>query len=81
MKKKRQTAQRKKDDKPVTLGDMLNQDLMNQLKAAKKQLKDEELKKAEEEEKRKIEERRLKEKNKSFEELLQESNLNWKEYK
>ncbi|MCA1039717.1 YqkE family protein [Bacillus infantis] len=81
MKKKRQTAQRKKDDKPVTLGDMLNQDLMDQLKAAKKQLKDEELKKAEEEEKRKIEERRLKEKNKSFEELLQESNLNWKEYK
>ncbi|SIF41047.1 Uncharacterised protein [Mycobacteroides abscessus subsp. abscessus] len=81
MQKKRQTAQQKKDDKPVTLGDMLNQDLMDQLKAAKKQLKDEELKKAEEAEKRKIEERRLREKNKSFEELLQDSDLNWKEYK
>jgi 3'-phosphoadenosine 5'-phosphosulfate (PAPS) 3'-phosphatase len=81
MKKKRQPTQQKKDDKPVTLGDMLNQDLMDQLKAAKKQLKDEEVKKAEEEEKRKKEERRLKEKNKSFEELLQDSDLNWKEYK
>ena len=33
------------------------------------------------EEERKREERRLKEKNKSFEELLNESNFNWKEFK
>lgn len=60
---------------------MLNQDLMAKLKDAKHQLKIAEDKKIEEEEQRKKEERRLREKNKSFEELLGESNLNWKEFK
>lgn len=81
MKKKRQPSQPKKDDKPITLGDMLNQDLMNQLKSKKQELKEVENKQKEEEEKRKREERRLREKNKSFEELLQESELSWKEFK
>ncbi|WP_313798413.1 YqkE family protein [Cytobacillus sp.] len=81
MKKKKQHSQPKKDDKPVTLGDMLNQDLMAKLKDTKHQLKIAEDKKIEEEELRKKEERRLREKNKSFEELLGESNLNWKEFK
>jgi hypothetical protein len=30
MKKKKQHSQPKMDDKPITLGDMLNQDLMKQ---------------------------------------------------
>ncbi|MBS4191120.1 YqkE family protein [Bacillus sp. FJAT-49705] len=81
MKKKKQHSQPKKEDKPVTLGDMLNQELMKKLKDTKQELKAEEDKKREEEEQRKKEERRLREKNKSFEELLGESNLNWKEFK
>lgn len=81
MKKKKHHSQSKKDDKPVTLGDMLNQDLMEQLKGKKQELKAAEDKQKEEDERKKREERRLREKNKSFEELLGESDLNWKEFK
>ncbi|RHW41316.1 DUF3886 domain-containing protein [Neobacillus notoginsengisoli] len=83
MAKKRQPqkARQTREDKPLTLGDMINQDLFNQLKNRQQELKAEEARKAEEEEKRKREERRLKEKNKSFEELLNESGMNWKEFK
>ncbi|CEG27732.1 YqkE family protein [Bacillus sp. B-jedd] len=83
MAKKRQPQKAKplKDEKPLTLGDMINQDLFNQLKNRQQELKAEEARKAEEEEKRKREERRLKEKNKSFAELLDESGMNWKEFK
>ncbi len=81
MKKKRQPSQINKDDKPMTLGDLLNQDIMEQLKGKKQELKAVEDKQKEEEELRKREERRLREKNKSFEELLGESELNWKEFK
>ena len=81
MKKKKQPSQVKKDDKPMTLGDLLNQDIMEQLKGKKQELKAVEEKQREEEEQRKREERRLREKNKSFEELLSESHLNWKEFK
>ncbi|MGG3470866.1 YqkE family protein [Neobacillus pocheonensis] len=68
-------------DKPVTLKDMINPDLIKQLKDQQDQLKAEEDRKKQEEEERKREERRLKEKNKSFEELLNESGMNWKEFK
>ncbi|WP_019154390.1 YqkE family protein [Robertmurraya massiliosenegalensis] len=83
MKKKKQKTQpkQKNDDKPVTLGDMLNADLLKQLKDQKQQLKDAEEKKQLEEEERKREERRLREKNKSFEELLNESPMDWKKFK
>ena len=81
MKKKKQQSAVKKDDQPITLGDMLNNELMTKLKNTKQELKAEEDKKKEEEEQRKREERRLREKNKSFEELLSESNLSWKDYK
>jgi len=81
MKKKRQPVQAKRDDKPMTLGDMLNKDIMEQLKGKKQELKAVEDKQRDEEEERKKEERRLKEKNKSFEELLGESDMNWKEFK
>lgn len=70
-----------KDESKVTLGDMLNQELMKQLKDKQQELKEAEEKKATDEEAKKREERRLKEKNKSFEELLNESQFNWKEYK
>ncbi|HJV17745.1 MAG TPA: YqkE family protein [Bacillales bacterium] len=71
----------KKEDAAVTLGDMINQDLFKQLKNKQQELKAAEEKRKEEEEQRKREERRLKEKNKSFEELLNESNINWQDFK
>jgi len=71
----------KKDDSAVTLGDMINPNLFKQLKEQQEQLKAVEEKRKEEEEQRKREERRLKEKNKSFEELLNESGMNWHEFK
>ncbi|MDP4162228.1 MAG: YqkE family protein [Bacillota bacterium] len=83
MKKQRQQPKQKpkKDESAVTLGDMINQDLFKQLKEKQHELKAEENRKSEEEEQRKKEERRLKEKNKSFEDLLKESSMNWKEFK
>lgn len=81
MKKHPARHKQKSDDKPLTLGDLLNKDLVNQLKEKKTELKEEEERKREMEEERKREERRQKEKNKSFEELLNESGMNWKEYK
>ncbi|MFP7297760.1 YqkE family protein [Neobacillus niacini] len=84
MKKK---SKQKNQSKPknvetaVTLKDMINPDLIKQLKEQQDQLKAEEERKKEAEEQRKREERRLKEKNKSFEDLLNESGMNWKEFK
>jgi hypothetical protein len=82
-KPKRQTNQSKpkKEEAGVTLKDFINPDLLKQLKEQQDQLKAEEDSKKEQEEQRKREERRLKEKNKSFEELLNESGMNWKEFK
>ena len=71
----------KKDDSALTLKDIINPELMKQLKEQQDQLKAAEERRKEEEEQRKREERRLKEKNKSFEELLYESGMNWKEFK
>ncbi|WP_042355194.1 YqkE family protein [Bacillus rubiinfantis] len=81
MKKKQHKPAQKKDDSALTLKDMINQDLFKQLKAQQEQLKAEEEKRKAQEEQKKREERRLKEKNKSFEELLNESSMNWKEFK
>jgi hypothetical protein len=79
--KKQQRQKPKKDDAAVTLGDMISKDLLNQLKDQQQELKAEEEKRKEAEEQKKREERRLKEKNKTFEQLLAESSMNWKEYK
>lgn len=80
-KKKNIQPKTKKDDAQVTLGDMINQDLLRQLKDKQQELKAAETQKAEEEEARKREERRIREKNKSFEELLNENQMNWKNFK
>lgn len=79
--KKQVKSKQKSEDSAVTLGDRINPNLVKQLKETQQQLKAEETRKKEEEEQRKREERRLREKNKSFEELLKESELNWREYK
>ncbi|WP_423407299.1 YqkE family protein [Heyndrickxia sp. MSNUG] len=83
MKKKKQNRQQpiKKEDKPATLGDLLNQDIMEKLKAQQKDLKEQEEQKKQAEIQRKKEEQRLREKNKSFEELLSESEMDWKKFK
>lgn len=82
MKKKQNRQQTvRKEDKPATLGDLLNQDVMEKLKAQKQQLKEEEEQKKQAELQRKKEEQRLREKNKSFEELLSESEMDWKKFK
>ena len=82
-KQKRQNNQSKpkKEDSAVTLKDLINPDLIKQLKEQQDHLKAVEEKRIAAEEERKREERRLKDKNKSFEELLNESGMNWKEFK
>lgn len=82
MKKHKAKAKlQKNDDGAVTLGDLLDQELKAKLKEQQKSLKAEEERRKELEAQRKKEERKQKEKSKSFEELLEESELNWKEYK
>ena len=63
----------------LTLGDQLNDSLMQQLKSKKKELQVRRGKEAAELE-RKRKEQKEREKNKSFEELLSESNLTWKDF-
>ena len=78
MKKKKELDE--KDDK-LLLKDYLHAELYGQLKAKKKELELIEKQKEEEEKKRRIEEQKLREKNKTFEELLNESNLDWRNFK
>ncbi|HEO8418747.1 MAG: YqkE family protein [Niallia sp.] len=80
-KKRKNTQKEKPQDKPVTLGDLLNDQLAAKLKIKKQELKEQEEAKLKAEEERKREERRQREKNKSFEELLNENSMNWKEFK
>jgi Protein of unknown function (DUF3886) len=85
MKKKKNQSQRpqansQKEDK-LTLGDMLNAGILNQLKEKKSQLTAEEQAKKEQEELKRKEELKRREKNKTFEELLNESPMDWADYK
>lgn len=79
--KKQPKQKPKNDDSAVTLGDRINKDLFKQLKDKQQELQAAEEKRKEAEEQKKREERRLKGKNRSFEELLEESNMNWKNFK
>jgi len=79
--KKSQNAKQKKDDSVVTLKDTLGMDLLSKLKETKKELEEQERKKKQEEQIKLQEERKRREKNKSFEELLNESSLDWKKFK
>ena len=72
---------KKNDDGSISLGDMLNPNILSQLQDKKSALKEEEQRRIQQIEKQKREERKRREKNKSFEELLNESNLNWKQFK
>ncbi|MBM7661022.1 hypothetical protein JOC85_001794 [Bacillus mesophilus] len=80
-KKKPKAKPTKKEDDTLLLKERLNLDLFQQLKDKQKQLIENEQRIKEAELARKKEEARLKEKNKSFEELLNESSLDWQKYK
>jgi DNA-binding protein H-NS len=77
---KQQTPSYSKDEK-VSLRDQLNSSVLEQLKQKKQLLEAEEEKRKEEELKKQRELRRQQEKNKSFEELLNESELKWSDFK
>ncbi|PFD45881.1 sulfurtransferase [Bacillus cereus] len=77
----RQSQMNKPEKESLTLGDQLNDSLMQQLKNKKKELQVREEEKEAAEQERKRKEQKEREKNKSFEELLSESNLTWKDFK
>ncbi|PAQ16254.1 sulfurtransferase [Bacillaceae bacterium SAOS 7] len=76
---KHQSTSAKED--VLTLKDTLNTGVLEQLKIKQKELKEQEQQQKEAEEKRKKEERRQREKNKSFEELLNDSSMDWTKFK
>jgi phage protein D len=80
-KKKQQVKSVKKDDDKLLLKERLNADLFEKLKEKQRILLENEQRTKEEEVARKREEARLREKNKSFEELLNESTMDWKKHK
>ena len=79
---KRKPAPKPKEaEKGLSLGDLLSQDMAEQLKQIKKNKEQEIQQQKEEEAARKQFEAKQREKNKSFEELLNESRMDWKKYK
>ncbi|MEH7381815.1 YqkE family protein [Bacillus sp. JJ1533] len=80
-KKKHKPSVKKQKDEKLSLGDLLNDDIVSKLKNTQQMLKAQEQKKQEEELEKQRKERRQREKNKSFEELLKESNLKWSDFK
>lgn len=77
----RQSQVNKLEKESLTLGDQLNDSLMQQLKNKKKELQVREEEKEAAELERKRQEQKNVKKNKSFEELLSESSLTWKDFK
>ena len=71
----------KKKTQPGSLGDQLNADVLSKLNSKKTELKQQAVEREEQEKQRRIEERKRAEANKSFEELLNESELDWKSFK
>lgn len=81
MKKRKQAKPNEKTEEQLTLKDTLNASILGQLKEKQKKLQAEEEEKKAAAEQQKREERRQREKNKSFEELLNESNMDWEKFK
>mgnify|MGYP005607182527 CR=1 FL=1 len=84
MKKKKQQHVQKtstKQDEPLTLSNLLNQDIVMQLKNKQKELEKKQQLENEAQERRKREEQKRADKNKSFAELLNEDNKDWRHYK
>ncbi|MFC5463216.1 YqkE family protein [Lederbergia graminis] len=79
--KQPQHNKQKKDSDALTLKDGLNIETLEKLKQTQKQLLEQEEAKKAAEKARLQKERKQREKNKSFEELLNETSLNWKDFK
>lgn len=79
-KKKRATTEKPKEDARLTLSDQLDGDVLAKLKSAKKELVAVEQKKEEERLARLANERKQREKNKSFEELLDDYGFSGKKF-
>ncbi len=75
------SKKRQRQEEEGTLKDLLQDDLVKQLQSKKADLKKQEEERKEEEKQKRIEERKQREANKSFEELLNDSNLDWKSFK
>lgn len=80
-KKQKPVAKKKQENDKLSLGDLLNKDVVSKLKDTQKELKEKEQQEQERLEEQKRRERREREKNKSFEELLNESSMTWKDFK
>lgn len=78
---KKQRMSQKKQDDILLLGDRLGTDLRERLREKQAEMKKEETRLKQEAETKRIAEIRLREKNKSFEELLDESSLKWDDFK
>ncbi|UOE92268.1 YqkE family protein [Alkalihalobacillus sp. LMS39] len=72
---------KKQNDSFGDLSERLSEDIMKKLKDTSVTLKEAEKQKEENERQKRIQEKREREKNKSFEELLEESNLDWRNFK
>ncbi|WLR49688.1 YqkE family protein [Bacillus tianshenii] len=77
----KQRSKKQKQDDALHLGDRLDGNVFAKLKEKQKELQAVEKQREEEEKQRRIQERKEREKNKSFEELFEESNLDWRKYK
>ena len=74
-------AERVQQEERLSVLDHLNQDVLAKLKEKQQELALEVKRQQELEEERKRQERKQREKNKSYAELLEESNLDWKKFK
>lgn len=78
---KKQRNNKKQIGSSMQINERLSIDMLEKLKLASKELKDAEIKKQDEAREKVRQEKVEKEKNKSFVELLDESNLDWKTFK
>ncbi|CAM3960461.1 YqkE family protein [Lederbergia lenta] len=81
MTKKRQSKRQEKETSHLKLKDGLNNDILQKLQEKQRELQENEEQEKVAVKKQLAEERKQREKNKSFEELLNETSLNWKDYK
>ena len=79
--KKRNKIQNEVKEEKLLLKDHLNAEVLKQFQEKKVAWKEEADEKARIAHEEKLAEQKEREKNKSFEELLNESNLNWKQFK
>ncbi|MEK3885877.1 YqkE family protein [Bacillus sp. FSL K6-3431] len=80
MKNKRQVKIKDKD-LGTTLKDGLNSEILEKLQQTKQELQEQELEVKRAEKEQLAKEKKQREKNKTFEELLNETSLDWKKYK